>query len=98
MSDALSDKIYQKKAILAETISKAPPSNVNFNDIIYFIPIQNNADDFDIENIIQQVVEIEKHPETPLNQEPREDGITPITLATAPQSLNILPASPVAQW
>ena len=87
MSDALSEKMKPKKKKLVatptSTVTKNPepdePTMINFNDIVDFVPIENNADDFDIGNIIQEVQEIESHPENPINMlQQSKTAVTPV--------------------
>ena len=57
MSNALSSELPQKvPKIATATISKRPVTNDNSNfpdiDFLDFVPIENNADDFDLSNII----------------------------------------------
>ena len=96
MSDALTEKFKTKKAktqqLPSTTITKPNPeegqlSTINFNEIVDFVPIDNNAQDFDIGTIIQQVEDIEKHPQNSINiQLTSENAVTPITQpVVAPQ-------------
>ena len=59
MSDALSTKLKEKKQVEVptSTITRPQPDypTINFEDIIDYVPIENNAEDFDIASIIKEV-------------------------------------------
>ena len=75
MSDALSNTIQAKKVKTASkpvaTVSKPPAEEnfqtLNFEEIVDFVPIDNNAEDFNIGNIIQQVADIEQPAKSKIN-------------------------------
>ena len=74
MSDALSTKLKKKKELVepVATTSKAQNeySTINFEDIVDYIPIENNADDFNIGTIIAEV----NNPKGPICS---ENAVTP---------------------
>ena len=61
MSDALSNRLNSRKIPPTSTVSVPPTEQtekfetINFDDIVDFIPIDNNADDFDITNVLSEV-------------------------------------------
>ena len=91
MSDALSSKLQKKEVKIVQNVPKPPrqeahASTINFDDIVDFIPIENNPEAFDILSIIDEVAsdkndkknqEIQPETAPPMNS---ENAVTPVQM------------------
>ena len=121
MSDVLSAKLDIKRpkpkasstvtteSTTRNTDQQAEFPTLNVNDIVDFVPIPNNVDDFDINQILKVVEEAEKSTEKipEANKVPQEDtevrAKTPVTTpsetATVPNPVNItVPPAPLVGY